>query len=155
MRIHDFALPGSDGATHTLSEWRSRHWIAYFYPKDNTGGCTAEAISFRDAVPALRRLGVDVVGISPDSIASHCRFIQKHALPFLLLSDPDHALAKAMGVWAQKTLYGRSFMGIVRSTFLVGLDGEVAREWRKVKVAGHANEVVEAARAAVKAARAS
>ncbi len=148
MRFPDFSLPGSDGATHARAEWKGQLWVAYFYPKDNTTGCTTQAKEFSSALPRFAKAGCGVVGISPDSVASHCRFIDKQGLSLLLLADEQHRLAEALGVWTTKTLYGRSFLGIVRSTFLVLPSGEITQEWRKVRVAGHVEEVLAAARAA-------
>jgi thioredoxin-dependent peroxiredoxin len=148
MKFPAFSLPGSDGKTHALRDYRGASFVAYFYPKDNTTGCTLQACAFRDRFPRFRKLGVPVLGISPDGLASHGKFIAKHELPFLLLADEDHALAEALGVWKRKQLYGRSYMGIERSTFLVGKDGAILHEWRKVKVAGHVDEVLAAIAAA-------
>ncbi|MBA3710496.1 MAG: thioredoxin-dependent thiol peroxidase [Planctomycetes bacterium] len=146
MKFPNFSLPGSDGKTHTLKDHLGKPLVVYFYPKDNTTGCTNQACAFRDAHARLRKLGVTVIGVSPDSIASHGRFIAKHTLPFLLLADEDHALAEKLGVWAEKKLYGRTYLGIVRSTFLIGADGTVLEEWRSVKVPGHIDAVIEAAK---------
>jgi peroxiredoxin Q/BCP len=144
MRFPSFSLPGSDGRTHRLADYQGKPLVVYFYPKDSTSGCTAEACDFRDHLSALTRRGVAVLGVSPDSLESHRRFVEKQQLTFPLLVDEGHRLADALGVWAEKSLYGRTFMGIVRSTFLVGPDGEIAREWRKVKVNGHVAAVLEA-----------
>jgi peroxiredoxin Q/BCP len=146
MRLPDFSLTASDGSTHRRSDYRGKPLVVYFYPKDNTPGCSTEAAAFQAALPGFKRLGVAVLGVSPDSLASHCRFRDKYALTFPLLSDEGHVFAQTLGVWAEKKLYGRSFMGIVRSTFLVGADGVIAAEWRKVKVAGHVEVVLEACR---------
>jgi peroxiredoxin Q/BCP len=118
----------------------------YFYPKDDTPGCTREACDFRDLMPTLRRAKLHVIGVSPDGAGSHERFRSKYSLPFPLLSDGEKALARAFGVWVKKKNYGREYMGIERSTFLIDAKGVVRRAWRGVKVAGHAEEVLAAAR---------
>ncbi|HYE04538.1 MAG TPA: peroxiredoxin [Planctomycetota bacterium] len=142
-----FALEGSDGRTWTEKDLVGATTVIYFYPKDNTSGCTTQACAFRDAHAGLTRKKVRVIGVSPDSVKSHLGFIAKQRLPFVLLADVDLALAKAFGVWVEKSLYGRKYMGVERSTFLVGPDLRVRRVWRKVKVAGHVDEVVAAASA--------
>jgi thioredoxin-dependent peroxiredoxin len=148
MKFPRFSLPGSDGKTHTLAEFLGKPFVVYFYPKDNTPGCTTESCDFRDQHARLRALGVTVIGVSPDSVASHQKFIAKQKLPFLLLADEEHRLAVKLGVWGEKKLYGRTFMGIVRTTFLVGADGTVIEEWRGVKVARHVDAVLAAAKMA-------
>jgi thioredoxin-dependent peroxiredoxin len=142
-KVPHFSLPGSDGTTHTPKEFLGRTWVLYFYPKDMTSGCTAQACDFRDRGREFAKSKVPIVGISPDPIASHAKFIAKHQLDFLLLADVDHTLADKMGCWVKKSMYGRSYMGIQRSTFLIGPDGAILREWRKVKVAGHVDEVLD------------
>lgn len=142
-----FKLPGSDGKTWTLKELTGTPFIIYFYPKDATPGCTVEACGFRDAHVDLTKAGVPVFGVSPDDIASHAKFIAKQKLPFVLLADSEHTLAERLGIWVEKSMYGRTFMGIERSTYLVGDDGAIVKEWRKVKVDGHVAEVVEAVKA--------
>ncbi|WP_338277790.1 thioredoxin-dependent thiol peroxidase [Corallococcus caeni] len=139
-----FSLPDQSGATVSLSQLKGRHIVLYFYPKDATPGCTTEACDFRDEHSALVKAGAVVLGVSPDSVASHQKFATKQGLPFSLLADPDHALADAYGVWGEKSLYGRKFMGLIRATFLIGPDGKVVRVWPKVKVAGHVAEVLSA-----------
>lgn len=139
-----FSLPGSDDKTWSTKELKGTPYVLYFYPKDSTPGCTTEACGFRDNLARIQMRSVQVLGVSPDSIKSHQNFIAKQELNFPLLSDADHALAGKLGVWAEKTLYGRKFMGIVRSTFLVGADGTILEEWRGVKVPGHVDAVVEA-----------
>ena len=134
----DFALPADDGSTVSLSDFRGRRLVLYFYPKDDTSGCTAQACELRDDLPAFSALGVDVVGVSPDSVASHVKFKTKYDLNFPLLADENHTLAEAYGVWQEKSMYGRKYMGIVRSTFLIGADGRIEGAWRKVKPRGHA-----------------
>ena len=139
-----FTLPSSDGGTFALDDLRGTAVVVYFYPRDNTPGCTVEAEGFRDAVPALAKLGAKVVGISKDSIASHCKFRDKFKLSFPLLSDPDGKVLEAYGAWGDKVMYGKKMKGIIRSTVLVGPDGKVARVWPKVSVKGHVDKVVEA-----------
>lgn len=148
----EFALPDETGAIHRLSDQRGRFTVVYFYPKDDTPGCTTEACEFRDASADLEADGAVVWGISPDGAASHSRFRARFGLPFVLLSDEDHAVAEAWGAWGAKVRYGRTTMGVLRSTFLVDPDGRVARAWPRVKPEGHAAEV-RAALAAAKEAR--
>lgn len=142
-----FSLPGSDGATHGAKSLAGAPYILYFYPRDMTPGCTAESCDFRDHHADLRKLGVQVFGVSTDSLDSHAKFIAKEKLNFVLLADEEHVLAEKLGVWKEKNLYGKKSMGIERSTFLVAADGTIAQEWRKVKVDGHVAEVVAAAKA--------
>lgn len=141
-----FTLEDQHGTTHRLADYAGQSVVLYFYPKDDTPGCTTEACDFRDSLSAFKRAGARVLGVSPDSSASHARFAKKHRLPFTLLSDPNRDLATAYGVWVQKRLYGREYMGIERSTFVVGADGLVRRVWRGVKVPGHATAVLAAVR---------
>ncbi|MBK6578224.1 MAG: thioredoxin-dependent thiol peroxidase [Sandaracinaceae bacterium] len=147
-----FSLESSDGGKLSLSDLAGRYAVIYFYPKDSTPGCTTEALAFRDARAELDALGAVVVGVSKDSIASHCKFRDKHALGFALLSDPDGSMIEKYGAWGEKKLYGRDFMGILRSTVVVGPDGRVLAHFPKVKVKEHAAEVVEVIRAAAAAA---
>ena len=122
---------------------RGKKTVLYFYPKDNTSGCTAEACDFRDNMNRLTSLA-NIIGVSPDSIASHQKFQQKQNLNFTLVSDPEHTLAEKYGVWKEKSMYGRKYMGIERSTFILDEHGKIIKEWRKVKVAGHVDEVLQA-----------
>jgi peroxiredoxin Q/BCP len=131
--------------TFSTKECKGAWTVLYFYPKDSTSGCTAEACDFRDSMKRLTKLGVRVVGVSPDSVASHEKFITKYDLNFPLVSDEDHAICEAFDTWKEKSMYGRKYMGIERSTFLIGADGGIRRIWRKVKVPGHAAEVLKAA----------
>ena len=149
----DFSLPDERGATHRLSDQRGRWTVVYFYPKDDTPGCTTEACQFRDAETAIADRGADVWGISPDGARSHARFREKFGLPFTLLSDVDHTVAERYGAWQLKQSYGRESWGIQRSTFLVDPEGRVARAWPKVKADGHAAEVLDALEEARSAAR--
>ncbi len=143
-----FELPSSDGDTMSLASLRGSLVVVYFYPRDNTPGCTIEAEAFRDAGPAFAALGARVVGVSKDSIASHCKFRDKFGLNFPLLSDADGKVLDAYGAWGQKVLYGKPMLGIIRSTVLIGEDGRVLAHWPKVSVKGHADEVLAAVRTA-------
>lgn len=140
----DFDLPTDGGGQLRLSEFKGRPLVLYFYPKDDTSGCTAEAIAFTALEPEFRAAGATVVGISPDSCQSHDRFKEKYKLAVRLASDESKDVLNAYGVWAKKSMYGREYMGVERTTFLVGGDGKISRIWRKVKVPGHAEEVLEA-----------
>jgi peroxiredoxin Q/BCP len=142
-KVPDFSLV-TTGGTFRLRDHRGTGVVLYFYPRDNTSGCTREAEAFRDHHDQFRRAGALVLGVSPDSVDSHQRFREKLALPFDLGSDPEHELAARFGAWKQKTLYGRHFMGIERSTFLIDNRGLLQAEWRKVRVAGHAEAVLAA-----------
>jgi peroxiredoxin Q/BCP len=144
----DFALPDHDGTIHRLSDQRGRWTVVYFYPEDDTPGCTVEACAFRDVSHDLAAAGATAWGISPDGAASHGRFRAKFHLDFPLLSDEDHAAAESYGAWVEKTKAGRTFMGIQRSTFLVGPDGRIAHAWPTVRPEGHAEEVLAALAAA-------
>lgn len=145
--LPDFSLPTDGGGTLSAADLRGKTTVLYFYPRDDTSGCTKEAQAFRDSADAYADAGVRVVGVSPDSAASHDKFKSKHGLTFTLASDVDKAFAQAMGVWVEKSMYGRKYMGVERASFLVDAEGVVRRVWRKVKVAGHATEVLAAARA--------
>ena len=149
--IPAFSLPGSDGATHSAKSLLGSPYILYFYPRDMTPGCTTESCEFRDHHAGLKKLGVQVFGVSTDSLASHAKFISKEKLTFVLLADEQHVLAEALGVWKEKNMYGKTSMGIERSTFLIDATGHIANEWRKVKVDGHVAEVVAAATLLAKA----
>ena len=143
-RAPEIALPDDSGTIHRLADQRDKWTLVYFYPEDDTSGCTTEACQFRDLDSDIRDEGAQVWGISPDGAASHQRFRAKFSLPFTLLSDEVHAVAEAYGAWALKKNYGREYMGIVRSSFLVGPDGRIARTWPRVKADGHAAEVLAA-----------
>ncbi|HMG22344.1 MAG TPA: peroxiredoxin [Kofleriaceae bacterium] len=138
-----FTLESSDGGEVKLSELAGKVVVLYFYPRDNTPGCTVEANEFSAAVPALKKLGAVVLGASKDSIASHCKFRDKFGLAFPLLSDPDGKVLEAYGAWGDKVMYGKKLKGIIRSTVVIGKDGKVAHHWPKVSVKGHVAEVVE------------
>lgn len=140
-----FQLLDQGGEEVSSGALSGQPYVLYFYPKDDTPGCTTEACGFRDALPSFERLGVRVLGVSPDSPSSHERFRSKYSLPFTLLSDSEKRLATAYGAWALKKNYGREYMGVVRSTFLVGPDGVIRKAWRSVKVNGHVEQVQAAA----------
>jgi peroxiredoxin Q/BCP len=144
--LPDFELPATGNQRFSLSAYKGRPFVLYFYPKDSTPGCTTEGEEFRDLHDEFVKLGVAVFGVSRDSLASHERFKQKMSFPFALLSDPEEKACAAFGVMKMKNMYGRQVRGIERSTFVVGRDGRIAREWRGVKVPGHAREVLEFAR---------
>ena len=139
-----FALPDQDGKTHRLRDYAGRPLILYFYPKDDTPGCTREACAFRDALPDFKKGRAAVLGVSVLDAASKARFARKHRLNFPLLADPEHAVADKYGVWMKKSLYGRSYMGLGRVTYQIGPNGKVARRWDNVKVDGHAADVLRA-----------
>lgn len=141
----DFKLLSDQGKEVSLSQFLGqKDVILYFYPKDNTSGCTIEACSFRDNLPKFDTQKAVVLGISPDSVKSHQGFIQKQKLNFNLLSDPDHKVAKVYGAWGEKSMYGKKYMGILRTTFLIGRDGKIKKVFEKVKPEGHAEEVLQA-----------
>lgn len=142
----DFKLPGDGGTTISLKELRGKPVILYFYPKDDTSGCTAEACGFRDALPNFSKVKAQVIGISRDSVKSHDKFKEKYKLPFRLASDEEGKVCEAYGTWVQKSMYGRKYMGIERSTFLIDAEGVMRNMWRKVKVPGHVEEVLAAAK---------
>jgi thioredoxin-dependent peroxiredoxin len=139
-----FSLRDQHGKTHRLADYAGRPVVLYFYPKDDTPGCTKEACAFRDNLPKFKTGKAVVLGVSILDEASKARFATKYDLTFPLLADPDHAVAEKYGVWQKKSLYGRSFMGLVRTTYLIGGDGKVAKRWDNVKVDGHAEDVLAA-----------
>lgn len=143
----DFALPDGEGKVVRLSALQGRPVVVYFYPKDDTSGCTQEAKDFTCIADEFAAAGTDVVGISPDSPASHRKFSDKYDLKVRLLSDEERKAAEAYGVWVEKSMYGRKYMGVERATFLIDPAGKLVRSWRNVKVSGHAEEVLAAARA--------
>jgi peroxiredoxin Q/BCP len=142
----DFDLPGDGGARIRLSAHRGQIVVVFFYPKDDTSGCTAEAIDFTALKPDFDALGATLIGVSPDSVRKHDKFKAKHELAVPLASDEEKVALQAYGVWLEKSMYGRKYMGVERTTILVDKDGTIARIWNKVKVPGHAAEVLEAAR---------
>ena len=137
----DFTLPTDGNGKVTLSKLKGKKVILYFYPKDDTSGCTAQACGFRDSLPRFGKTDAVVIGLSRDSVASHDKFKKKYELPFPLLADPDKKLCLAYGVWKEKSMYGRSYMGVERSTFVIE-KGRIKAAWRKVKVPGHVDEVL-------------
>ena len=143
MKAKDFTLQASNGKDVSLSDYKGKAVILYFYPKDSTPGCTTEACDFRDNSQEIKEGNAEILGISLDSINSHEKFIEKNDLPFLLLSDPDHEVCEMYGVWQLKKNYGKEYMGIVRSTFLIDKDQNIVKEWRNVRVKNHVEEVTE------------
>jgi len=139
----DFELESDAGETVRLSELRGSKVILYFYPKDDTSGCTIEACDFRDRLPDIESRSAEVLGVSPDGIESHQKFKAKFDLPFALLSDPDHKVAEAYGAWGEKKMYGKTYEGMIRSTFVIDENGVIAEAFRKVKAKGHADRVVD------------
>jgi peroxiredoxin Q/BCP len=142
----DFSLPATAGRTVSLAGFKGKPFILYFYPKADTPGCTKEACAFQEASPKLEAVGLDVVGVSPDKIKPIEKFAAKYGLTFPLASDEDHAVAERYGVWVEKSMYGRQYMGVDRSTFLIDAAGTVLKVWRKVSVTGHAEDVLKAAK---------
>jgi len=141
-----FSLPADDGSVVTRESLRGKNVVLYFYPKDDTSGCTKEACDFRDAFPRFGKIDAEVIGVSPDSIESHRKFKKKYQLPFRLLADESHKLSDAFGVWKEKSMYGRNYMGIERTTAIIDRQGRVARIFPKVRVPGHVQEVEAALR---------
>jgi len=139
----DFELQSDSGETVRLSDFRGKPVVLYFYPKDDTPGCTAEACEFRDTYETYRQRGGEILGVSPDTVASHEKFKSKYELPFTLLADPEHKTAEAYGVWSERTFAGKTYMGINRSTFLIDEKGNVVRAMLGIKPAGHAADVLE------------
>ncbi|EIF6296751.1 peroxiredoxin [Clostridium perfringens] len=139
----DFKLMGSDGKEHSLSDYKGKNIVLYFYPKDNTAGCTTEACDFRDNIQNFHDLNAIILGVSRDSLASHDKFITKLSLPFVLLSDPDEIACKLYDVIKEKNMYGKKYMGVERSTFLINKEGILIEEFRKVRVKGHIEKVLD------------
>lgn len=140
----DFTLADDSGKGVSLSSFKGKTVVLYFYPKDDTPGCTKEACGFRDAFDAFLAKGAVVIGVSPDAQASHGKFKAKYGLPFMLLSDPDHAVLEAYGAWGEKSMYGKKYEGVLRSTVVIGTDGKVKKVFPKVKPEGHAEEILAA-----------
>ena len=138
----DFSLESDSGETVSLSQLRGKPVVLYFYPRDDTPGCTTEACEFRDAWSNVKRTGAVVLGVSPDTAASHKKFKTKFKLPFPLLADPNHKVAERYGAWGERSMYGRKFMGILRTTFVIGPDGRILKVFERVKPKGHAAEVL-------------
>ena len=141
IKLQGIDIDGIEKA-YSLNDFKGQKVILYFYPKDNTSGCTQEACDFRDNINRLTSFAT-VIGVSPDSIKSHLKFKEKQSLNFILLSDPEHKLAEAFNVWVEKSMYGRKYMGIERSTFVIDENLNIIKEWRKVKVKGHVDEVID------------
>ena len=141
----DFAMPASGGRSVSLGALKGRPFLLYFYPKADTPGCTKQACGIQEALPRLGKLKLEVIGVSPDAVPAIEKFAKKFGLAFPLASDADHKVAEAYGTWVEKSMYGKTYMGMERSSFLVGADGKVARVWRKVKPEAHAAEVLKAA----------
>jgi thioredoxin-dependent peroxiredoxin len=142
-----FSMPASGGRTVSLAAMKGRPFVLYFYPKADTPGCTKEACAFQEALPQLGKIGIEVIGVSPDKLPPIEKFAAKYKLTFPLASDEGHAVADKYGTWVEKSMYGRKYMGMERSTFLIDDAGKIARIWRKVSVTGHAAEVMKAAQA--------
>lgn len=142
--VPNFKLLASNGQEVSLSDYRGKKLVIYFYPKDMTPGCTAESCDFRDFNGQFGEHGAEVIGISPDDLASHEQFVTEHKLPFLLLSDTNHGVAEMFGVWKELSWGGKTYLGVERSTFLIDESGKLSREWRSVSVEGHAQEVLQA-----------
>ncbi len=143
----DFTLSATGGRTVSLANMKGKPFVLYFYPKADTPGCTKEAQAFEEALPDMAKAGIDVIGVSKDPMKALEKFAEKYTLTFPLASDPDGTVVEAYGAWVEKSMYGKNYMGIDRSTILVGKDGKIAKIWRKVKVPGHAADVMKAASA--------
>ena len=146
-KVPAFSLSSTGGRKWKLADAAGKNLVVYFYPKDDTSGCTKEGEAFRDLYPKFRKAGIEIVGISPDSVSSHEKFKEKYGFPFELLSDEDKAVCGLFDVYKEKSMYGRKYMGVERSTFLIDAKGVLRQEWRKVKVPGHADAVLAAAAA--------
>lgn len=140
----EFSLQDAGGRTVRLRDFRGKHVVLYFYPKDDTPGCTTEACAFRDDHTAYTDRNAVIIGVSPDDVASHAKFAQKFGLPFMLLADPDHTVAEAYGVWKERERDGRTFWGIERTTFVIDPKGQIAQVFRRVRPDGHSREILEA-----------
>jgi peroxiredoxin Q/BCP len=144
VKAPGFELQDSEGKLHKLSDYAGETIVVYFYPKDDTPGCTKEACSFRDSYADFKQAGVTIIGISPDKVESHKKFKEKYALPFTLLADPDHAVCEAYGAWGLKKSFGKEYEGVFRTTFVIGPEGEIKRVFENVKPSDHSQEVLEA-----------
>ncbi|XJZ27940.1 thioredoxin-dependent thiol peroxidase [Bacillota bacterium Lsc_1132] len=142
MTAPDFTLPANNGETVKLSDYRGKNVILYFYPKDMTPGCTTEACDFRDQHEKFQEVNAVILGVSPDPVDRHVKFVEKYGLPFLLLADTEHEVAESYGVWQLKKNFGKEYMGIERTTFVIDKEGKIAKVWRKVKVKGHVEEAL-------------
>jgi peroxiredoxin Q/BCP len=138
----NFSAPNANGETITLADFTGQWLVLYFYPKDNTPGCTTEAIDFTQRLPTFKELNAQIVGVSPDSEVSHCKFIEKHKLAIQLISDPNHQVAEAYGAWGLKKFMGKEYEGIIRSTFLINPEGNIAHIWSNVRVKDHVDKVL-------------
>lgn len=147
MPAPSFSLPRDGGGTVSLDDYAGKPVVLYFYPKDDTSGCTSEAIAFTGLADEFRKAGAVVIGMSPDSAAKHDKFVAKHGLSVILASDEDKSTLEKYGVWKEKSMYGRKYMGVERTTVLIGKDGEIVKIWPKVKVPGHAEDVLKAVKA--------
>ncbi len=147
MEAPDFTVLDENGVMHRLSDYRGRPVVLYFYPKDNTPGCTREAVGFRDAYAAFQKAGVVVLGVSPDPPERHLRFKARHDLPFTLLADPEHKVCELYDVWKKKKNFGKEYFGVVRTTYLIDPDGKIVRVYKRVKVKGHTQQVLDDLRA--------
>ena len=144
MKAPEFTLPSSEGKEISLKDYKGKNCVVlYFYPKDDTPGCTVEACEFRDNIKKIEKSDAVVLGVSPDDLKSHDKFIGKFKLPFVLLADTDKKVCEAYGVWVKKSMYGREYMGVARTTFIIGKDGKIEKVYEKVKPEGHAEEVIE------------
>lgn len=144
MKAPDFKLPADDGTILSLKDYRGQKLVLYFYPKDDTPGCTTEACAFNDGLQAFKKLNAAVLGVSKDSTVKHRKFREKYSLNFPLLSDEDGTMLARYGVWVEKSMYGKKYMGIERATFLIDEEGRIEKIWHKVKVTGHAEEILNA-----------
>lgn len=142
MQVPNFELEANNGETVNLSKFRGTNVVIYFYPKDMTPGCTTEACDFRDQIQQFTEVNAVILGVSPDPVDRHQKFVEKYGLPFLLLADTEHLLVEAFGVWKLKKNFGKEYMGIERSTFIIDKEGKLVKEWRKVKVKGHVEEAL-------------
>lgn len=143
IQAPDFCLPASNGKTVALKNLKGQFIVVFFYPKDDTPGCTVEACGFRDAFRQIEKLGATLLGVSPDSLKSHDKFIKKFELPFLLLADEEKKMCQDYGVWVEKSMYGKKYMGVARTTFIIGKDGKIAKIFDKVRPEGHDQQIIE------------
>ncbi len=143
MKAFEFCLPNQDGIEICLRDLKGKWIILYFYPKDNTPGCTTEAKEFSELLDEFEKLGAIIIGISPDSVKKHCNFIEKHNLKITLLSDEEKKVLKAYGAWGIKKMYGKEYEGVIRSTFIINPNGEIVKEYKKVRAKGHASKVLD------------
>lgn len=141
-QVPEFSLPDQDGKTHQISDYRGKWVVLYFYPKDLTSGCTTEACNFQDSLPNFTKIDAEILGVSKDPVKQHRKFADKHALKFTLLSDENNNVCEQFGVWQKKSMYGKEYMGIVRSTFIIDPEGKIAKTYPKVSVKQHHEEVL-------------